>query len=48
MSKFEGMQLPGGVTMNGMKILEDANAEIQKLEIDMELRYAKPVDFLVG
>jgi len=48
MSKFEGMQLPGGVTMNGMKILEDANAEIEKLEIDMELRYAKPVDFLIG
>jgi hypothetical protein len=48
MSKFEGMQLPGGVTMNGMKILEDANAEIAKLEADMELRYAKPVDFFIG
>ena len=48
MSKFEGMQLPGGVTMNGMKILDDANAEIEKLEADMELKYAKPVDFFIG
>jgi len=48
MSKFEGMQLPGGVTINGMKILDDANAEIEKLEADMELKYAKPVDFLIG
>jgi hypothetical protein len=34
--------------MNGMKILDDANAEIEKLEADMELKYAKPVDFLIG
>jgi hypothetical protein len=48
LSKFEGMQLPGGVTMNGTKIFEEASADIEKLEIDMELRYAKPVDFFVG
>jgi hypothetical protein len=29
MSKFEGMQLPGGVTISGRQILEDANAEIE-------------------
>jgi len=48
LSKFEGMQLPGGVTMNGTKIFEEASADIEKLEIDIELRYAKPVDFFVG
>lgn len=48
LSKFEGMQLPGGVTMNGTKIFEEANADIEKLETDMELRYAKPVDFFMG
>jgi hypothetical protein len=31
MSKFEGMQLPGGVTISGRQIYEDANAEIDKL-----------------
>ena len=30
MSKFEGMQLPGGVTISGRQILEDANAEIEQ------------------
>ena len=32
LSKFEGMQLPGGVTFNGQQILQDANEEITKLE----------------
>lgn len=32
LSKFEGMQLPGGVTFNGQQILADANEEITKLE----------------
>jgi len=32
LSKFEGMQLPGGVTFNGQQILADANEEIAKLE----------------
>jgi hypothetical protein len=32
LSKFEGMQLPGGVTFNGTQILADANEEIAKLE----------------
>lgn len=31
MSKFEGMQLPGGVTISGRQILEDANTEIEQL-----------------
>lgn len=46
--KFEGMQLPGGVTINGRQIFEDANADVQKLEEEMELKYQKPVDFFVG
>jgi len=31
MSKFEGMQLPGGVTISGRQILEDANQEIETI-----------------
>ena len=32
LSKFDGIQLPGGVTLQGRTILEDANTEIEKLE----------------
>jgi hypothetical protein len=31
LSKFEGMQLPGGVTLNGRQIYDDATAELEKL-----------------
>jgi hypothetical protein len=42
------MQLPGGVTMNGRQILDDANAEIDKLEAEMDSKYSFPPDFYVG
>jgi hypothetical protein len=48
LSKFEGMQLPGGVTMNGPVIYQDALAEIEKLEEDLRLTYETPPDFMVG
>lgn len=32
LSKFEGMQLPGGVTFNGKVIYEEADTEIMKME----------------
>lgn len=48
LSKFEGIQLPGGVTMNGMAILDSANVEIAQLEEEMESKYSTPVDFFVG
>ena len=32
LSKFEGVQLPGGVQFNGQRILEEAMAEIEKIE----------------
>jgi hypothetical protein len=48
MLKFEGMQLPGGVTLNGRALYDDATAEIQKIEEDFESRYQFPPDFYVG
>ncbi len=48
MSKFEGMQLPGGVTMNGLQIYQDAVEEINKLEEEMQLAWQMPDDFLMG
>ena len=48
LSKFEGVQLPGGVTLNGRAILEDAKAEIQTMKEQMSLSYELPVDFFVA
>ena len=46
--KFEGMQLPGGVTLNGRQIYDDAVQDIEKIEEDMQLTYEMPPDFFVG
>ena len=48
LSKFEGMQLPGGVILNGRATMEDANAEIEKLEEEIRMNFEMPVDFYVG
>ena len=46
--KFEGLQLPGGVTMNGRQMFDDATAELERIEEEMQLKYELPVDFSVG
>lgn len=46
--KFEGMQLPGGVTINGRQIFDDANAEIERLEEKIRSEHELPVDFFMG
>lgn len=47
-SKYEGITLPGGVTMNGRAILEEAKQEIAELEQEMQLKHELPVDFFTG
>lgn len=48
LTKFTGMQLPGGVQFNGEKILDDAVAEIQKMEDEMIGSYSLPVLDMIG
>ena len=48
LSKFEGIQLPGGVSFNGREIMERAQAEIDKIEENVQLMYELPPDFMVG
>jgi hypothetical protein len=48
LTKFNGMQLPGGVTFNGEQILQDARDEIQRLEEDMITSYSLPVHDMIG
>ena len=46
--KFEGMQMPGGVTFNGRQLFDDANEEILRLEEECRLNWEQPVDFYTG
>lgn len=46
--KFEGVQLPGGVTFNGRQLYDDATAEIEKLRENIRLDWEMPADFFVG
>ena len=46
--KFEGMTLPGGVTMNGRAIYDDALADIEKIKTDFDTKYQMPPDFFMG
>jgi hypothetical protein len=46
--KFEGMQMPGGVTLNGRQIFEDAMQDIEKLREKIRLDFEMPADFFVG
>jgi len=46
--KFDGITLPGGVTLNGRQIVEDAKQEIEIIRQRMFNEYDTPVDFFVG
>jgi hypothetical protein len=48
LKKFQGMQLPGGVQMDGQRMFEEATTEISDIEKEMQLRYELPVDLMVG
>ena len=48
MSKFDKMQLPGGITMRGVDIFNEAVAEIKDVEQEIRNTYEAPPGFLVG
>jgi len=48
LSKFDGIQLPGGVSFNGSQLVEQANTEIEKIEEEASLRFELPIDFMTG
>jgi hypothetical protein len=48
LTKFTGMQLPGGVQFNGEKIFNDAQTELEKMEAEMISSYSLPVSDMVG
>ena len=48
LSKFAGLQLPGGVTLDGKTIQQEAVEEIEKLEKEMESQYGPPLEWFMN
>ena len=47
LKKFSGLQLPGGVTIDGNALYQEAQAEIQALEDDL-MNKSAPLSFSMG
>lgn len=48
MSKFNGVQLPGGITLNGRQLYEDAIRELEEIEQKLKTEYEMPPLDLIG
>lgn len=48
LSKWTGIALPGGVSLDGRAILSEANQEIKDLEAELKLEFELPPSFIVG
>lgn len=48
LAKFDGMQLPGGVTINARQYIDDAENDIRLLEEELRNTHELPVDFFAG
>jgi hypothetical protein len=48
LSKFAGIQMPGGVTLDGVRIATEAQAEIDKIEEEMQSYNVLPGEFFLG
>lgn len=48
MKKFSGVQLLGGITLNGDEIYKEATEEIERLEKEMETNYGAPLEWFMN
>jgi len=48
LKKFNNIQLPGGVTLNGDKIYDEANQEKLRLEDEMESQHGGVLEFFLN
>ena len=48
LKKFDNIQLPGGVILNGQKIYDEAMDELKDIESQMQSSFELPVDFYTG
>jgi hypothetical protein len=48
LKKFNGIQLPGGVTLNGDKIYQEADDEINALHAEIGDKYGAPLEMFMN
>lgn len=48
LKKFEGVQMPGGVTLNGQRIYDEAVEELKELRQEVESVWQLPINMFVG
>ena len=48
LSKYSGVQMPGGVTFNGSEILSEAQTRLRELEEELRNTYEEPPTFYMG
>jgi len=48
LSKFAGIQMPGGVTLDGVRNVQEAQAELDKIEEEMYTMSSLPSEILTG
>jgi hypothetical protein len=48
MIKFNGVQLPGGITLNGRQLYEDAIRELEEIEKALKTEYELPPMDMIG
>ena len=46
--KFGGVELPGGITLNGTEVFQEGTVEVEKLENEMQSKWELPPEFFVG
>jgi hypothetical protein len=46
--KYNNVQLPGGISLNGRQLYEDALGEIEKIESEVLSKYAEPPMDMIG
>jgi len=48
LSKFDGVAMIGGVTLNGKQIYSEALEDLDKLEIKLRSEFEEPQPFMIG
>ena len=48
LSKFQGVELPGGITLDGSAMKQEAQDEITRLEEESRLNFEMPVMDMMG
>jgi hypothetical protein len=48
MMKFGGIELPGGITLNGIDVFNEASAQVDRIENDISSKFELPPQFFVG